>query len=67
MTPVEVFYLYYSHAIANYMLRHSYAATSDKLVIYEIGGGAGTMRCVYLIISRYDPCPIEATLTARSY
>ena len=40
MTPVEVFYPYYSQAIANYMMMSPFI--TDKLVIYEIGGGAGT-------------------------
>ncbi|OQR90349.1 hypothetical protein ACHHYP_05589 [Achlya hypogyna] len=44
MTPVEVFYPYYSRAIANYMMMSPHTIHNDtgKLHIYEIGGGAGT-------------------------
>ncbi|KAF0774677.1 hypothetical protein AaE_001623 [Aphanomyces astaci] len=61
MTPVEVFYPYYSHAIANYMLMSPF--TTDKLSIYEIGGGAGTnAKCildyiqVHKLLLPSEPC-----------
>ncbi|EQC39186.1 hypothetical protein SDRG_03392 [Saprolegnia diclina VS20] len=42
MTPVEVFYPYYSRAIANYMMMSPHTLNAESLHIYEIGGGAGT-------------------------
>ncbi|KAF0696747.1 Aste57867_12506 [Aphanomyces stellatus] len=60
MTPVEVFYPYYSHAIANYMLMSPF--TTDKLSIYEIGGGAGTnAKCILDYIRDQAPALYEET------
>ncbi|RHY98068.1 hypothetical protein DYB37_009631 [Aphanomyces astaci] len=60
MTPVEVFYPYYSHAIANYMLMSPF--TTDKLSIYEIGGGAGTnAKCILDYIQEQAPALYEHT------
>ncbi|RHY34676.1 hypothetical protein DYB32_000757 [Aphanomyces invadans] len=58
MTPVEVFYPYYSHAIANYMLMAPF--TTDKLTIFEIGGGAGTNAndsCYFVAMEVLDNLP----------
>ncbi|KAF0743122.1 hypothetical protein Ae201684_002179 [Aphanomyces euteiches] len=60
MTPVEVFYPYYSNAIANYMLLSPF--TSDKLTIFEIGGGAGTnAKCILDYIQDQAPALYEKT------
>ncbi|ETW03116.1 hypothetical protein H310_05540 [Aphanomyces invadans] len=60
MTPVEVFYPYYSHAIANYMLMAPF--TTDKLTIFEIGGGAGTnAKCILDYIQEQAPALYEQT------
>lgn len=38
LTPVELFAPWYSEAIAKYMIENR---KSDRLIIYEIGGGSG--------------------------